>query len=234
MWLSVTFQPIGLFSLRPFNSTSSGGKTLLVPTPFAFKMALLDVLWREQGDAVVQARWQTIRDAAVAIRLPPRLVVNNTFVKILRTKKKGPSDDNGTGLITPLTNTIAYREYVTYNGTIGIALRGEGIETLLPALTHINYLGKRGGFMQLTTPPHWQESLSSQWTDLTTPTLNFPIHGTLQMLDDCGGSMTLNQANIYHSDKLKVNDAKGRMIRHVVLPLQATSSSRSYTLYQHL
>ncbi len=46
MWLIATYQPTSLFSLRPANATTSGGKTLLTPTPFALKMALLDAAIR--------------------------------------------------------------------------------------------------------------------------------------------------------------------------------------------
>ena len=84
MWHVATFLPVGLFSLRPYNATTSGGKTLLVPSPFAVKMALLDVLFREQGRAAAEAQWRALRDLEVAVRLPARLVVNHTFVKVLR------------------------------------------------------------------------------------------------------------------------------------------------------
>src|SRR5579875_4187322 len=45
-WLLVTYYPVSLFSLRTTYATSKGGKTLLVPTPYAVKMALLDACFR--------------------------------------------------------------------------------------------------------------------------------------------------------------------------------------------
>jgi hypothetical protein len=49
MWLIADYQPVTLFSLKNSLATSSGGKSLLVPTPCAFKMALLDAACRVWG-----------------------------------------------------------------------------------------------------------------------------------------------------------------------------------------
>lgn len=45
LWVTARLTVNTFFSLRPASSTSSGGKTLLTPTPFALKMALLDVAY---------------------------------------------------------------------------------------------------------------------------------------------------------------------------------------------
>ena len=42
MWMVARYAPTALFSLKPAAATSSGGKTLICPTPFSIKMALLD------------------------------------------------------------------------------------------------------------------------------------------------------------------------------------------------
>jgi hypothetical protein len=238
MWVVADFQPVGLFSLRPHNATSSGGKSLLVPTPFSLKMALLDVLLTTQGRQAGQAVWATLRDAEIALRLPPTVVVNNTFVKILRPKKSGASDDNGVRLLTPMTNTIAFREYVQYNGAFGVAVRPVNATTpetelLAGLLMQLSYLGKRGGFIQPLAPAQSSERLPEGWTVLTREGM-FPMGGTLQPLDDCGGAMTLDHADIYSGKKLGVGKADGRIIRTIVLPLALVSSSRTYSLYQTL
>lgn len=238
MWHVATFLPVGLFSLRPYNATTSGGKTLLVPSPFAVKMALLDVLFREQGRAAAETHWPALRDLDIAIRLPERLVVNHTFVKILRPKKRGASDDSGTGLLAPLGNTIAFREYVWFGGPLELAIGGEQSDELATLLLQMNYLGKRGGFLQLAAPPQSVEVLpandSHPWTILTAQNPAFVAGGTLQPLDDCGQKMTLAHADIYSGKRLGLNREDGRVIRPVVLPVRAVSSSRSFTLYKHL
>ena len=41
MWWITNFEPVTMFSLKAAAATSTGGKSLLLPTPFSFKMALL-------------------------------------------------------------------------------------------------------------------------------------------------------------------------------------------------
>lgn len=97
MWTIATYTPAALFSLRPAAATSSGGKTLICPTPFAVKMALLDAALRTRGLIEGQRLWPFIRDLRLQVALPEYLSVINTFTKIVRPKKSGPSDDTGTG-----------------------------------------------------------------------------------------------------------------------------------------
>src|SRR4029078_10890855 len=78
MWTIAYYEPTGLFSLRPALSTASGAQRLLVPTPFAIKMALLDVAIHLYGVEQGAARWPDMRDLAVALALPEALVVNKT------------------------------------------------------------------------------------------------------------------------------------------------------------
>jgi hypothetical protein len=64
-------------------ATASGGKTLLAPTPYALKMALLDVACRYLEVQEAEKHWEDIRDLKVAL-LPRRAVVKNLFQKVLR------------------------------------------------------------------------------------------------------------------------------------------------------
>lgn len=238
MWLTASFRPVGLFSLRPYNATASGGKSLLVPTPFSIKMALLDVLFRLHGQEEAKRVWPIVRDLEVAIRVPSHVILNHTFVKILRPKKKGISDKQGTGLKTPMGNTVAFREYVYFAGSFGLALAGQQLHEMAKLLPYINYLGKRGGFIQLDGLPTKKQALepdleSEQWTILTEEGA-FVMGGTLQAMDDCGPNMTLAHANIYSRKRLAKGKANGRIIRHIVLPLRIESTSRHYTLYRRI
>ncbi|MGH2541950.1 MAG: hypothetical protein ACRDIB_04085, partial [Ardenticatenaceae bacterium] len=121
MWLIADFEAVTLFSLKISSATASGGKTLLVPTPFAIKMALLDVACRTQGVSRAERRWPHVRDLEVAIRPARQAVVTNLFQKVLRPRRKpaGPGDSDA----GPFGKTIGYREYVQLEGTLGIALR---------------------------------------------------------------------------------------------------------------
>jgi hypothetical protein len=238
MWMVARYAPTALFSLKPAAATSSGGKTLICPTPFAVKMALLDAALRTLGQPVGERLWPDIRDLQIKIGLPERVSVINTFTKIVRPKKHGPSDDNGTGLMTPFGSTIAYREYVSFGGTVSIAAQistGDHLpDTLTELFVHITYLGKRGSFLQLLMRPAAIDDVDlgaeTGWVTLTQDQTSFTMGGTLQMLDDCGPKMTFEQADIYSGKRITLG--KERILRHIVLPYRLTRSSRGFSLYE--
>ena len=96
------YLPVALFSLKPSSATSSGGRTLITPTPFSIKMALLDALLRTQGKGGGSSTLACDPRSASADCASTQIVVINTFTKIVRPKKNGPSEDRGSGLMTPL------------------------------------------------------------------------------------------------------------------------------------
>jgi len=240
MWILTHYVPASLFSLKPAVATSSGGKTLICPTPFAIKMALLDAALRTLGHDEGKRLWPALRDLRLKIMLPDRVSVVNTFTKIVRPKKHGPSDDSGTGLMTPLGNTISYREYVSFGGTLSIAAQtgvGDRLpDTMANIFTHVNYLGKRGSFLQLLVPPEQAEesdvAIKDGWVTLTEDQRSFSFGGTLQMLDDCGPKMTFEHADIYSGKRILLG--RERILRHIVLPYQLTRSSRGFSLYERI
>jgi hypothetical protein len=243
MWTIAEYQPTSLFSLRPYTATTSGGKSLIVPTPFAVKIALLDAAIRTQGLVRGQALFQALRDLQVAARLPQRIVVNNTFTKILRLKEvKTKASEKETAIARavaerqwPFQKTIAFREYVQFSGSLALAFQGMSLEELMPLLMQVNYLGKRGGFIQLLHLPEMAEELPAGFTVLTDGVNGtFPL-GVLQMVDDCGRSLTFDKANVYdQSRKSQIKLGKDRIFHHIVLPYRLVRSSRGFTLYERI
>jgi hypothetical protein len=235
MWLIAEYQSVGLFSLKNALATSSGAKSLLVPTPYALKMALLDAACRLWGVARAKALWLTLRDLPVALRPPERAVVTNLFAKILKPRRNPASP--GTPDAGPLGRTIAFREYVWTGGAWNIALRvdqGDRLSDLTELLLQINYLGKRGGFVQLVRPPETVDDLPREFVILNPPgnQADFDSRGLLQELDDCGPQMTFEHADIYSGKGIKLG--KERVLHHVVLPYRLARSSKSYTLYERI
>lgn len=242
MWTIAEYQPTAFFSLRPYTATSSGGKSLLVPTPFAIKMGLLDAAIRTQGMERGQELFPAIRDLRIAVRLPHRIVVNNTFTKIWRlndsVSKKGKAEkerliiEAKTERKWPYQSSIGFREYVQFGGPLTLALSGITHTELTPLLLQLNYIGKRGGFIQLVRPPVEVGEFPEGFTVLTESVgSTFPL-GTLQMVDDCGPGLTFDHVNIYHAKKIK--PGKDRVFHHVVLPLRPVRSSRGFTLYEEM
>ncbi|HWE60341.1 MAG TPA: hypothetical protein VHB98_01395, partial [Chloroflexota bacterium] len=117
---------------------------------------------------------------------------------------------------------------------LAFAVTGDGdlaaVATLLPC---VNYLGRRGSFLQLAAPPRQVDALPTGYRLLTATVAEGYGEGwTLQMLDDCGPSLTFSQANIYTAERITLG--KERILRHVPLPLRLARSSRSFSLYTRI
>lgn len=238
MWIIVDYQPTTLFSLRPATATTSGGKSLIVPTPFAIKMALLDVAVRTRGVRYAESIVPALRDMRIAIDPPPQIVINSTFTKILRIQEhKGKASERAEKVAKakaeqewPFKRTIAYREYVQLAGPLQMGFEGVDFSLLVPLLLQVNYLGKRGGFIQLQATPYQTEDLPSEFTEITASVGDsFPL-GVLQQLDDFGPNITYEHANSYSNKNMRLGTH--RILRPVILPYRMARSSRGYTLYE--
>lgn len=238
MWHIATYKPVSLFSLRPANATTAGGKTLVTPTPYALKMALLSAVIDRYGVAVGEAVFEdTLRVLPVAADLPPALLVISTFQRILRPKSL--TDPLGTGLDAVWQSNIAYREYVHFGGALRLAVEVEDDPHNLPwgqLFAQINYLGKRGSFVQFTNYQQ-TEYLPSTFDRLNASDEPVELRGLLQLLDDCGPEVTFKQVNVYSSGSgttLKINQPNGRLLNTVTLPYQMTTTTRGFTLYERI
>ncbi len=231
MWLISEFEATTLFSLRLSTATSSGGKTLLTPTPYALKMALLDSACRAVGVKRAESLWLEIRDLEVAIRPCAQVAVTNLFQKILRPRRNPGNRENADW--GPFQKTIGYREYAQWIGPLGLALRSNSNKRkdwLADLIIQVNYLGKRGSFVQISRLPIWMDDLPKGYLNVTAEQTNFLVNGTMQLLDDCTPNLTFDKANVYNNEKIRLKT--DRIIREIVLPYRLIRSSKSFSLYE--
>ena len=230
MWLISTYEHTAFFSLKSTNSTSSGGKTNIVPTMYSIKLALIDALYRMGKDGEKEFAW--IKDLVIRISPPKHAVVNNSFIKILREPKK----DKNKPIPKEFISSIAYREFVHFSGLLKIAfniqsLKADQINLLKSALIHIRYFGKRGSFVQFKGINDYKErELPSDFAwILGDDRTNFNTHVQFQQLDDIGPKATFQSINTY--DEAKNTIGRDRVLLPVAIPYQLKSSSRSYTYF---
>ena len=227
MWVLATYQSTTFFSLKPSNATSSGGKTLLSPTPYAIKMGLLDAAIRTEGISYGKQVWEWVRALSLAVDLPERAMVNNVFTRILKPTRS--SDQEG------FDRSIGYREYVHFVGEMKLGfeihddLQEGQLQRLLP---HITYFGKRGGFFQFLPPVQTVEMLPSDFTPLVEQTEAWHIESQLQHLDDCDPKMSFDHADIYSGKNIRVGKERHTFL--AMLPYRLRRSSRSFSDYERL
>ncbi len=241
MWVSADYEATTLFTLKPALATSSGGKTLLVPTPYSIKMALLDVGCQLEGVETAKAFWKVLANATVALRPAAEVVVNNTFTKVRqewefhgkavdKALRQEKAESEGK---YPFQPTIAYREYAYLEGKFGIALevgKTDDAERIARWLININYLGKRGGFIQLQALPTVSDSLPDRYIAVTGDLTGMDMESILTQLDDTASDLSFERVNIYSKEMMTMG--KHRLLKHVALPYRRVGSSRSYTHYK--
>lgn len=231
MWLMAEYEASALFTLKPATATASGGKTLLVPTPFAIKMALLDAACRLEGRAIAEKAWQWLGGLTVALRPAPAVVVNNTFTKVLK-PRRGEARP-GSKHAGYFQQTINYREYAHLAGTFAIALQltdDADPDRLARWLAQVNYLGKRGSFIQLQGVPEIVDELPEGFIVIDKQLPSFDLGAVLTQLDDVGEGLSFERANIYSGKSIKLGEH--RVLRHVALPYRLVASSRGYSHYE--
>lgn len=237
-WLIAKYRPVGLFSLKHGEATSTGGKSLIIPTPFAVRTALLDAAIRTEG--VGRAGWafDLIKALDLALKPPDRVAVSGIFVKVLKPERA----DSAKAQERFFQKTIAFREFVHWQGELGIALGGEAdaLKAVQPWLAHITYFGKRGGFVQLAAPPELADTLPEGFvpmrgqpitgeTPAATPPARFPV-GLIQRVDEWGETLTFAKVNVYSQEPIRPH--RDRIRFDVVLPYRVTRSGRGFTVYE--
>jgi len=221
MWTVAWYAPVSLFSLKPPFATSAGAKSLLVPTPYALKMALLDAYIRIEGLDGAQDAFRYLRGAAVAVAAPEHACVSNLFTKQLR-----PTRDGGSERF--FQQTIAFREYVYHEGLLGVALSGpdELAELAGKLLPQLDYLGKRGAFLQWRPPLERSEGLDERFVVLVEAPSAFPVTSTMQLVDDCDEDLEFDDVSVYSENRTR------RRRVHIPVPYRRVSATRSHTYYR--
>ncbi len=238
-WLVAEYQPVGLFSLKHGDATSTGAKSLLVPTPFSIRTALLDVAIRVHGQDRGPDLFEVIRELRLAMKPPSRIAVTGLFGKVIK-----PERDRTRG--RAVQETIAFREYVQLQGSLQLAFGGEstGLDEVAPLLPHVSYFGKRGSFFQFLTPPLLRETRGEEPPEGFV-SLEGPIFrdgelvggppqafapGIMQRMDDWGPELTYARVNSFSGERIRLH--RDRVRYEVILPYRIARAGRGFTVYE--
>jgi len=217
MRFSVIYQPTNLFSLKDSNSTNSGAKSLLIPSPYSIKMAIFNQAITIEGKDVFSESKSLelahIKDTQISYKISGSFCVNNCFVTIqsYRNERK------------EFIGKPSFREYIHLSDNIEIIfeVKDDAAKKYLKKYLHrINYFGKRGCFFQFIqyrdkpSEPNVKEFDASDFSP-----------GILQEYDDISPKSQLKNIDNFQSGKAMRD-------KHIfVLPVVSINSSKSYTHY---
>jgi len=81
-WLALRYRPTSLWSLKSSGATSSGAKSLLVPTSYSIKLALIDAAIKAGQVSDGERLFELLRGRPLRIRPPAAAVVSAAFVRV--------------------------------------------------------------------------------------------------------------------------------------------------------
>lgn len=228
-WLVARFLPCALFALKVSTATSSVGRTLLVPTPYAIKMALVEAAF-DSGLAWddCDALLRSLVGVAVRIAPPEHAVVSHTFLKVRQEPKKAEPG-------RPYISSIAYREFVFHQGEWRWAFELVGrpddlqrrIAELLP---RVRYVGKRASFVQFVGVD-WRDELDATFTQrMDGGAIVMPPRAHVVPLDDLGPRADLETLSPYSSKRAEAE--KHRVYVNTLVPLGVANTGPGFTEYR--
>lgn len=256
-WLVLDYEPVAPFSLRTSLGTSSGGKTLLIPTPYAFKLALVDATIRTRGLAAGTALFDSLRACPIAITPSRWASVTNTFGRVLRLhqdkgkkEKEGDSPDGAKGATDagddggegdddgkPFKRTIAYREVAILEGVVRLAVglrQLDASDRVAEAASLVNSFGRRGSFFQLVGRAERDEPDDNAVVVDSVGGGRGPkvIGDVACVLDDTGPRAEFDRINTWSDAKPRVGVE--RVLRQYLLPMRRVTSSHNFTIYERV
>lgn len=229
-WLVARYLPCALFALKVSSATSSVGRTLVVPTPYAIKMALVDAAFRAgTSDEACALLLRALVGVAVRIAPPDRAVVSHTFLKVRQEPKTRDPHQ-------PFISSVAYREFVFHQGIWRWAFDlvdrdaafAESLSRLLP---HVRYVGKRGSFVQYVGVERLSELGSTFSQPLGAGAVDMPMGPShVAPLDDFGPDADLPTLSSYSSKRASVG--KHRVFVNTLVPLGVVNVGPGFTEYR--
>lgn len=244
MWLVAAYEPTSLFSLRYSNATTAGAKSLMVPSPYTVKMALLVAAIRTHDKEWARANFVWIRSLSpIRVRPSQFAVVNRCFLKFQSrrseksAKPKLESGEVDPNYVAPIgyAPTVGFREYVHLQGPIEIAFPiselGNQQEMHLRQLSmQINTFGKRGSFFQFLGYDERTE-LSEEFSSESFSLGGLSQGRILQPLDDMAPSLTFEKVDVTDPTPIKKQD---RVTQTTFIALESRRFAASWASYERV
>lgn len=242
-WLVTSLLPTSLFSLRLPTATATAAKSCLAPTPYAFKLALVDAEIRAAGVIRGRELFDLLKGREVRVELPRRLVVTNALVKVaVPFESKGRAAERASAVTAakrqdqyPFKSSVAFREFVHFDGPLRVAWAVDGLSPadearLMAAWRRVQWIGKRGSFVM---PFPSEEKL-----DDLPPSFGFVVGGPpgdapadliVQAHDDLGPTADFERVSTYSTHK--VREGVDRIPFLVAFPLRVDRRGRGFTAF---
>ncbi len=220
-WIGARYEFASTFSYRIPYFSSSYALSAPVPSPSTIKLAMVGATINRTGDIEKGRRlFGKISNANIMIELPNKIVAFRTLMKRLKKRRQEEGFDN----------TFGIREYVIYDGTLGIHLNvsPEDLEEVSEALQRIQYFGTSDSICycleKTKTGPDQKQIIRPCLQEQT-------LRGTIFLLSDFPEKITFDEVNPLSGKKMKKDSIS---LKPYLFPIRAVQKDRNCTIYEHI
>jgi len=235
VWIGAKYKFASTFSYRIPYFSSSYALSAPSPSPSTIKLAIIATAINRTGDIEKgKMLFQHIRDTAVTVELPERIVFFKAFMKRLKNKRKEEQLKTPFGIITErFESTFGIREYILYDGFLIIYLNvlKNIAEEISKTLKNIQYFGTSDSicfcFESGTREPPLERCIKPCHRQEETTLKN----GMIFLLSDFTEKTTFEAINPFSSKKMKKEDLT---LKPYVFPIKVEKKDKNCTIYRRL
>jgi CRISPR-associated Cas5-like protein len=218
VWVGAKYRFASTFSYRIPYFSSSFAISAPVPSPSTIKLALVSSTINRTGNIDKgKELFNNIRNAKVEVELPETFAVFKAFMKRLKKKRQGEGFER----------TFGIREYILYNGNLGIRLEINSNENLVSeAFKKIQYIGTSDSICSYIE--ELNESSPERIVKQSSPDFSGANKGVIYLLSDFSENTTFNDINPFSGKKLKKDNL---ILKPYLFPIRVKQKDKNCTVY---
>lgn len=227
------YAPVTPFSLKMARATSTAGKSLLIPTPYAAKMAFVDVALRHGLTANPDGFIRSLAERDLRIGTPFDACITSTIQAVRQETRN--EDRKRRPNLPPYRSSIAMRDLVHWRGALHMAFGvpstdAEMMSLLIGAAPAINYFGKRGCFVQYLGARRL-DTLDASFTRPFREGEPIPRGCHRAVMDDFGPRANFAALNPF--SRSEIRSAIHRKFVDTVVPMGVHNFGAGFVHYRH-
>jgi CRISPR-associated Cas5-like protein len=221
VWVGAKYKFASTFSYRIPYFSSSYALSAPAPSPSTIKLALVASTINRSGNVERgKELFNKILTSKITIELPDKIVLFKAFMKRLKKKRQEQGFER----------TFGIREYILYDGSLGIYLdiQKDNIEEVAEALKNIQYFGTSDSIC-LCLENGVAEPNLEHCIRLCSEKEETLKNGTVFLLTDFTDTASFEGVNPFSGKKIKKGDM---VLKPYLFPIKVVKKDRNCTIYE--
>jgi CRISPR-associated Cas5-like protein len=238
VWAYAKYSFASTFSYRIPYFSSSYAISAPVPGPSTIKLALVASAINRDGNVEIGKRlFEKIRDSAVTVELPEKLIAFKAFMKRFKQKRKGKEITIKTSfgeLVERFEYTFGIREYIIYGGPINIYIEVSDesfSQEIMRYFKAIQYFGSSDSICTCLetgiSDPDWQKCIRQANAEGG----KIQNKGMIFLLTDFTAKATFDSINPFSGKKPKKGEL---LLKPYFFPIEVVEKDKNCVVYKRL